>query len=58
MEPALQRSHEDHITAKGENPMNHYISYTHAEAMENPDAKAAAEKECEAWKLDKVKGKK
>ena len=48
MEPTLQRGHEDHIAARGENSMNHY-SLAHElipmqKAMRIPDAKAAVEK--------------
>ena len=48
MEPTLQRGHEDHIAARGENSMNHYSSAHELipmqKAMRIPDAKAAVEK--------------
>ena len=51
MESGLQRGHEDHIAAKGENSMNHK-TLVHKfipvqKAMKIPDAKAAVEKEWE-----------
>ena len=68
MEPTFQRVHEDHIAAKGENYLNHYISvqkfFPMKKATRSPDAKAAVEKmkkNSERFKigsLDKVKSKK
>ena len=63
MEPTLRRSHEDHIAAKRENPMNRYNLVHKLIPMQRAmkDANAAVEKEwdkletIQAWKLDKVK---
>ena len=68
MELTLQRGHEDHIAAQGENSMNqnnlvHKFIPMH-KALKIPKAKAALEKEwkkletIQAWKLDRVKSKK
>ena len=61
-------NHEDHIAGKGENALQHY-NLVHKfipmpQAMKNPAAKAAVDKEWEklekisAWNLTKVKSKK
>ena len=68
LEGVPQRYHEDHITAKGVNSVNHY-NLVHKfipvhQAMKIPDAKAAVEKEWEksekipAWQRTKVRNKK
>ena len=54
LEGAGHKPHQDHITAKGMNSMTHY-SLVHKfipmpEALKNPDAKAAVEKELENWR--------
>ena len=61
-------NHEDHIAGKGENSLQHY-NLVHkfvpmSQAVKNPTAKAAVEKECEilekisAWNMTKVGSKK
>ena len=64
LERAGHKPHQDHITAKGMNSMTH-CSLLHKfipmpQALKNPDAKAAVEKEwaklekIPAWQLTKV----
>ena len=68
MESSQPQNHEDHIAGKGFTSMSHY-NLVHKfiptpQAMKNPDAKAAVDKEWKkletipAWKLEKVKSKK
>ena len=65
LELSLPKDHEDLIAGKGYNLMSHY-NLVHKfipmlQAMKNPDAKAAVDKEWEtipAWLLDIVKSKK
>ena len=65
LEGAVHTHHQDHITEKGMNSLNHY-NLVHdfilmPLAMKIPDAKAAVVKECEklekipAWQLTKVR---
>ncbi len=67
LEGAVHKHHQDHITEKGMNSLNHY-SVVHKfipmpQAMKIPAAKAAVDKECEkleknsAWNLTKVRSK-
>ena len=67
MEPTLQKGHEDHIAAKGENSMNHenliHKFIPHAVSDENSGLKRQQWKKwkkfaIQAWKLNKVKSKK
>ena len=68
LESTLSQDHEDHIAERGFNSTSHY-NLVHKfvpmpQAMKNPDAKAAMDKEWKklktlpAWQLDKVKSKK
>ena len=68
MEGTLHEDHEDHITGKGINSLNHY-NLVHKfipipQAMKTPDAKAAVDQEWEklkkisAWHLTKVRNTK
>ena len=68
MGESLPNHHEDHIAGRGNNPLKHY-KLVHKfipmpQAMKNPAAKAAVDKEWEklekisAWNLTKVRGKK
>ena len=64
----MPSNHEDHIAGKGENSLQHYnlvhMFISMSQALKNPAAKAAADKEWEklekisAWNLTKVKSKK
>ena len=67
MEESLPNYHEDHIAGKGDKSLQHY-TLVHKfipmpQAMKNPAAKAAEDKEWEklekipAWNLTKVRGK-
>ena len=65
---SIPQNHEDHIAGKGENSLQHYNLvhkfFPMPQAMQNPAAKAAVDKEREtlkkisAWNLTKVKRKK
>ena len=68
MGESVPNYHEDHIAGKAENSLQHY-NLVHKfiplpQAMKNPEAKAAVDKECEklekisAWNLTKVRSKK
>ena len=68
VEPSLPQKHEDHIAGKGYHSMNLY-HLVHKfiplpQAMNNPDAKAAEDKEWKkletipAWQWDRLKSKK
>ena len=54
MEESLPKYHEDHITGKGDNLLQHYNLVTKfipmPQAMKIPAAKAAVDKEWENWR--------
>ena len=64
----IPHHHEDHIARKGDNSLQHYTLFHKIipmpQAMKNPAAKAAVDKEWEklekisAWNLTKVRSKK
>ena len=67
MEESLPNHHDDHIAGKGDNSLQHYNlvhKFPMHQAMKNPAAKAAVDKEWEqlekipAWNLTKVRSKK